>query len=326
MLGVFTNLIAAASAVVVQPAARPDPAALPPALPPVELSQAEILALETERFSRLTVPVTIQGEGPFRFMIDTGAQATVLSRSLADNLMLEDRSQAMLVAMASREMVETARVADIGLGSREFSVPQAPVIDDRNIGDADGILGIDSLQDQRVLFDFENRQLAVARARDLGGDRGFDIVVRARRNLGQLIIHRARIDGVGVAVIIDTGAQSSIGNLALANRLRRSGLATSAVVTDINGVQVKSLVKIARKLTMGRAQINNIPIAFTDGPTFTELGLADEPALVLGMSELHLFRRVAIDFDRRRILFDLPEGSDIGSRNVFENSQSLRRY
>ena len=322
MLGIFTNLIAIASAAAVQPAVQPDPVTQPR----VELSQAEILALETERFSRLTVPVTIQGEGPFRFMIDTGAQATVLSRSLADNLGLEDRSEALLVAMASSEMVETARVRDIGLGSREFSVAKAPVVDDRNIGEADGILGIDSLQDQRVLFDFENRQLAVARARDLGGNRGFDIMVRARRNLGQLIIHRARIDGVSVAVIIDTGAQSSVGNMALAHRLRRSSLSTSALVTDINGAQVNSLVKVARKLTMGRAQINNILIAFTDGPTFAELGLADEPALVLGMSELHLFRRVAIDFDRRRILFDLPEGSNISSRNLFDDSENLRRY
>lgn len=330
-LGLFVDLAVVASAAAVQPIAPPEPLPKPAAdaaiapNPAEILSPAEILALETERFSRLTVPVTIQGEGPFRFMIDTGAQATVLSRGLADELGLIDRMEATLVAMASTRIVETAEIADIGLGSRAFSVARAPILEDHNIGEADGILGIDSLQDQRVLFDFENRQLAVADARELGGNRGFDIVVRARRTLGQLIVHRARIDGVSVAVIIDTGAQGSIGNLALERRLGRGNTGTLGVVTDINGVQVSSNVKIARGLSMGGVRIGNFPLLFTDGPTFTQLGLAHKPAMVLGMSELHHFRRMAIDFDRRRILFDLPEGTDIGTSRLFGGAESFRR-
>ena len=319
----FAQLITAGSAAAAQPAVQPaaveqnDEAAL-------ELTQAEIIALETERYRRLTVPVTIQGEGPFRFLVDTGAQATVLSRDLADTLGLQERSNIRLVAMASARVVEAALVPEMALGSRAFSVRKAPIIEANNIGDADGILGIDSLQDQRVLFDFENRQLAVAEARELGGDRGFDIVVRARRTLGQLIIHRARVDGINVAVIIDTGAQGSVGNMALERKMRSVDRATGAMVMDINGTETFGNVKYARSLSMGRAQINNCPIVFTDGPTFEELGLADEPAMVLGMSELHLFRRVAIDFDKRRILFDLPEDADIGSIRLFNGSARLR--
>ena len=37
-----------------------------------------------------------------------------------------------------------------------------------------------------------------------------------------------------------------------------------------------------------------------------EIGLADKPALFLGMREMRVFRRVAIDFPRKRVLFDLP--------------------
>lgn len=320
-LGLFAELVVAASTATIQPAVMPEPAEAPPAV----LTTAEILALETDRYSRLTVPVTIQGQGPFRFMIDTGAQSTVLSRGLADRLGLIDRSEARLVAMASTRIVETTRVDDLTLGRREFSVARAPIIDNKNIGEADGILGIDSLQDQRVLFDFENRQLAVAKARDLGGDRGFDIVVRARRKLGQLIIHRARLDGISVAVIVDTGAQGSIGNLALHRRLRRGNSEAEGTMTDINGVAVTSKIKVARKLSLGGVQIGNFALFFHDGPTFAELGLADEPAMVLGMSELHHFRRVAIDFDRGRILFDLPADAGIDTPRLFGPAQSFRR-
>ena len=50
----------------------------------------------------------------------------------------------------------------------------------------------------------------------------------------------------------------------------------------------------------------NLAILVEDSPAFEALGLSDEPALVLGMAELRLFRRVAIDFKAQRILFDLP--------------------
>lgn len=266
----------------------------------------EVLQIERERFQRMTVPVTIQGQGPFDFLIDTGAQATVLSRALADQLQLHDRGSATLVGMASTRRVETTPIDDFNLGSRSFYIRQAPVVEGDNIGGADGILGLDSLQNQRVLLDFARREISVADAEQLGGNRGYEIVVRARERLGQLIITTARLDGVQVEVIVDTGAQGSVGNLALLQRLRRNKELASTEMTDINGVTLGGVVRVARELKLGRANVQNFPILFADSRPFHSLGLADKPALILGMSELKLFRRVAIDFKTRRVLFDLP--------------------
>src|SRR5690606_29699784 len=96
---------------------------------PDGLPGVEILDMEHERHRRMTVPVTIGGEGPFQFMIDTGAQATVLSRTLADQLGLFDRRPATLVGMASSRPVETTEIADLGLGSRSFLIQTAPVVE-----------------------------------------------------------------------------------------------------------------------------------------------------------------------------------------------------
>ncbi len=293
------------------------PAAEPATPATVPLGLTEILALETERYRRLTVPVTIMGQGPYRFMIDTGAQATVLSTALADQLQLFDRETATLVAMASTREVETTMVERFALGTREFTIETAPLLESANIGGADGILGLDSLQHQRVLFDFENNTLAVADAETLGGNRGFDIVVRARQRLGQLIIHRAEIDGVNVAVIIDTGAQGSVGNPELHRRLRRARQQEDTVMTDVHGVQLTGRTLMAQKLELGRAQLGNFPIVVADSPTFTSLGLSDEPAMVLGMSELRLFRRVAIDFASQQVLLDMPSNSGSIDRMSF---------
>lgn len=275
-------------------------------VPPQPDPTIEVLEIEHERYDRMTVPVTIQGQGPFDFMIDTGAQATVLSRALADALQLHDRDTATLVGMASSQQVETTPIEDFTLGSRSFYIRQAPVVEGANIGGADGILGLDSLQNQRVLLDFHKREIAVADAKKLGGNRGYEIVVKARERLGQLIITTAELDGVDVEVIVDTGAQSSVGNMALLARLRRNRDLGESVMTDINGVTLGGVVRVARELDLGRASVQNFPILFADSRPFHTLGLADKPALILGMSELKLFRRVAIDFKSRRVLFDLP--------------------
>lgn len=274
-------------------------------VPPVDPA-VEVLAIERERFERMTVPVTIQGQGPFDFLIDTGAQATVLSRALADQLQLYDRDMATLVGMASTQRVETTPIDDFNLGSRSFYIRQAPLVEGAHIGGADGILGLDSLQNQRVLLDFHKREISVADAEQLGGNRGYEIVVKARERLGQLIITTARLDGVQVEVIVDTGAQGSVGNLALLDRMRRHRELGETEMTDINGQTLGGVVRVARELSLGRASVQNFPILFADSRPFHTLGLADKPALILGMSELKLFRRVAIDFKTRRVLFDLP--------------------
>lgn len=280
-------------------------AATPPADTPAPPS--EIIDMAAERFERMTVPVSVMGEGPFRFIVDTGAQATVISRDIADRLPLGQRKSALLVGINSQRLVQTASIPEISLGSRSFAVQTAALVDPYHIGAADGILGLDSLQHQRVLLDFEEDRIAVADADS--GRGGYDIVVRARRKLGQLIIARAKIDGVRTAVIVDTGAQSSIGNPELDRRLRRARDIGSSQMTDINGIEAQGNVRVARSLEIDRVRLANLPITFADSPTFHALGLTDEPALLLGMSELRLFNRVAIDFTTREVLFDLPRSA-----------------
>lgn len=156
--------------------------------------------------------------------------------------------------------------------------------------------------------------MAVADAESLGGNRGFEIIVRAREKLGQLIITSARLDGILVDVVVDTGAQASIGNMALLSRMRGRALADNEL-TDVNGQTLSGRVKMVDELRIGRASLNNFGIMFADSRAFHVLGLAERPALILGMEELRLFRRVAIDFKSRRVLFDLP--SDAGMPSLF---------
>jgi predicted aspartyl protease len=283
-------------------AAAPD---IPTTLPTPD--DAEMIKLQQERNERVTVPVTIKGQGPFRFMVDTGAQATVVSSALADRLGLTERDTAVLVGIASRVPVETTGIPEFSLGGREFYIRTAPIVEGANIGGADGILGLDSLQDQRVLIDFHKERIYVSDAK-AAKNRGYEIVVKARRKLGQLIITGARLNGVDVDVIVDTGAQGSIGNMALLDELRHPRSRGQNTMIDVNGSELTTDVRTARKLEINNMALNDIPIMFADSPTFEALDLEQRPALILGISALRLFRRVAIDFSEQKVLFDLPRG------------------
>ncbi|RDC59103.1 hypothetical protein HME9302_00282 [Alteripontixanthobacter maritimus] len=268
---------------------------------------AEIIETIEDRYERMTVPVTIGGAGPFKFVVDTGAQATAVSQRVAQQLDLPSAGQATIVAMASRRAVEMVDMDGLGLASRIIDGIEAPVLLARNMG-GDGIIGLDTLQSLRVLIDFPAQTITLVDADANIGRGGYEIVVRARRKLGQLIITDAKVDGVKTVLIIDTGAQSSIGNRALQKRLRNRA-ATPMTAIDVNGVLIEGDIGIARKVVLEDLALNDVAIAFADSPAFASLGLADTPALSLGMSHLAMFDRVAIDFAKRRIMFDVPRGA-----------------
>ena len=263
-----------------------------------------IVQADRDRYDRMTVPVTINGRGPFRFLVDTGAQATVLTARVTDDLGLVPTGRATLVAMASRTAVDTIALDGLEFAGRRFNNLTTPLLRDRDIG-ADGIIGLDSLQDLRVILDFRADAITVSDA-PRGSSDGYEIVVRARRKLGQMIITDARIDGVRTAVIIDTGSWHTLGNLALERKLRAKH-SDSMVSTDVTGASLRSDVAVLGDLRIGPLGLSSVPVGFTDSPAFTALGLGETPALILGIGNLRPFDRVAIDFATQRVLFDVPK-------------------
>lgn len=271
--------------------------------PSAPQGDVETLQGKADLQERMTVDVALQGKGPFRFLIDTGSQRTVVSTALAGNLGLPIGPQVRVVGMAGEDRVATATVGTLGFGSRELYSLVVPLLENRHIG-ADGILGTDSLQDQRVLLDFSHNTIAIGKPRELGGNNGYEIVVHARKRLGRLIMTNAVIDGVRVDVVIDTGASSTVGNLALQHAMHeRPGYKTT--LSSVTGHELSADVGFANKLTIQDLTVANVLIAYADAPAFRELQLEERPAIFLGMRELRAFKRVAIDFSTRKILFDL---------------------
>lgn len=271
--------------------------AIPPAI--------EHVLLRDDGNDRVTVPVTVDGSGPYDFLIDTGAQGTILSNRLTGALGMVPSGSATIISTAGRARVETVQIDSLVFANKHIAGLTTPVLDDDNLG-ADGILGLDALQGLRVLIDFRAGRMDVVDTGERAPRSGYDVVVRAHERRGQMIIADAVIDGVETAVIIDTGAQFSLGNQALLEALRAHERETVSG-TDVLGLNYDGRVARVGALRLGSLQLTNLPVAFADSPALDELGFADRPAMLLGIGNLRRLDRLAIDFRHRQVLFDLPD-------------------
>ncbi len=295
-------LLIAAPAAAQEAAPVTEPSAVPAAPAP------DLLAF-TDLDTRMTVPVRIADNGPYRFIIDTGAQRTVISRELTASLSLPRGRDVRLTAMSGTSTEETVMIPSLSVSSVAGTRIEAPALAGVNLGAA-GLLGIDTLQGHAVRIDFDRKLMSVTpsskcHAHDdaLPGE----IVVRARSLFGQLVVTDAWCDGVRVRVVLDTGSPVSMGSAALQRRFARRGRTPVPIeLVSVTGGKVAAAYTQLPPVTMGALTIQSLPVAFSDAAPFRQFGLADKPAILLGMDALQLFRRVEIDFANRELRLALP--------------------
>ena len=255
---------------------------------------------------RMTIPVHVDGNGPYAFLVDTGSEATVISHQLAASLGIAASGQARLIGTVAAKGVSTVRVGMLGIGREMIENLPVILLDANHLGAA-GILGIDTLRKHRVIFDFANDSVSIARS-GLGKTAdSYEIVVTARRKQDRMVISNARIDGIKVSLIIDTGSNYSIGNSALRHRLRQKATLGSAGLMDVTGAQLSTDIIKVDSIQFDSLRLENSFLLINDSPAFEELGLSDKPAVLLGMNHLRAFSRMSVDFSRREVAFDLAQ-------------------
>jgi predicted aspartyl protease len=294
-------------------AQAPTGSALPldPADPP------EVVRTSPDLDERVTIPISIDGKGPWNFVIDTGSQRTVIARDLAQHLALPERSTVTIVSMTGRSETRTVAVPRLRFGKGTIDDIEAPVLEGEHLGAA-GLLGLDSLHAKRLTLNFKTGRMEIVGSGRLRQARDPDtIVVEARRKRGQLILLDSEVNGMRVNIMLDTGTRYSIGNLALRDKLLAKKRAPDTILTTLTSVTGGTMTgEVGRigTVRMGRVNLSQVPVVFADASPFAELGLRDKPALLLGISALRGFDRVAIDFGRGKVDFLLPDASALGGR------------
>ena len=288
-------------------AAQPVPATDPPT----------VVRTVAANDDRVSIPIHIDGRGPWNFIIDTGSQRTVISRDLADHLALPSRRQVTIVSMAGRSTARTVAVPRLGYGKETVDDIEAPVLEGDHLGAA-GLLGLDSLHAKRLLLNFRTGRMEIGASRRAWRDPDA-IIVEAKRRKGQLILLHSDANGLKVNIILDTGTQLSVGNFALRDKLirkKRAPAMSEVSLISVTGDRLTGQLGCISKIRMGPIALTDLPVMFADAQPFRELGLSDKPTLLLGIQALKMFDRVAIDFGRGKIDFLMPDASAVGQQHL----------
>ncbi len=201
-------------AAVAEPAAvasePPAAAATPPEEPPPKADYDA--ATRADQIGRVVVPVMVNGQGPFSFALDTGANRTVLTPHLAQvlGLVVSSDDKVTMNGTTGSADVATALVERVAAGDVTLIDQRLPVASALT-NDIDGVLGVDGLASKRVMVDFKSGKIEIRNSRfeePLIGTRRLSAQLR----FGRLMVVDAYVERVRVKAVIDTGSEFTLGN------------------------------------------------------------------------------------------------------------------
>ncbi|KQY89602.1 retropepsin-like aspartic protease [Brevundimonas sp. Root1423] len=274
------------------------------------------IQLLSNLFTRVGAAVFVDNQGPFTFVIDTGAGTTSVADTLADRLNLRPLDSVLVHGITEARVTRSVAIDRLqlsGLGFRDLACPVFP----RDQLGADGLIGLDVLDRFRLKFNVARRSASLS-VRGvtvlMGGDMATGSRLRrvgmrsVRSRYGQMIMTQISVDGQPTAAFIDSGAQYSIGNLALrraAAARRRDGgrVAREVPIYGVTGQSLSADLAMVDDLRFGPQRLGPTPMLFADLHCFETLGLAGRPALLVGADLLGRFREVTLDFPANEVIF-----------------------
>lgn len=283
---------------------------------PAPGDEAEPIRLLSNLFTRVGAAVFIDDRGPFTFVIDTGAGSTSISDTLADELALPALQPVLVHGITEARVTRSVAVNRLQLSGLGFRNLTCPVFAREQLG-ADGLIGLDVLGRYRLRFDVMRRSASLTMrgvSVIMGGD--MQTGSRIRRNglravagpFGQMMLTEIMVDGEQATGFIDSGAQYSIGNVALRRAIaarRRDGgrLARQVPIYGVTGQSLTADLAQVDDLRLGATRLGTTPLLFADLHCFRALGLSDRPALLIGADLLGRFREVTLDFPADTVTF-----------------------
>jgi predicted aspartyl protease len=253
-----------------------------------------------DRIGRILAPVKINGRGPFRMVVDTGANQSVVTNALVEALGLQVGAENVvrLVGVTGSLIVPTIRLASLETGDLEQQDLRVAVM--RTVsGGAEGILGMQGFNGKRITVDFVNDKIEIAASRgQRPGLRFATIPVDVR--FDRLLLATARVSGIKVQAVIDTGAERTLGNSALLReliRLRRLPQNPEmAGVIGLTEVEQRGQAIWTRKIKLGDVNLTDVNVIYGDMYVFKVWELEEEPAMLIGMDVLGLLHTLIVDY------------------------------
>jgi len=258
-----------------------------------------LTTLETDGTGRMIAPVTINGEGPYRLILDTGANRTVLAPHVAADLGLSaEAGEAPLLGVAGVGQAQTVQIDHLDAGAFERRDVRAAIVSGYMLADADGIIGMDGLQRKRLLIHIANGAFEVSEG---GAEPPARFVrVPGRLRFGTLLEVPIEVNGVPARAFIDTGADLTLANDALLRRLGAPRDTSDADVVGAGAEESTYRVRLSR-VKLGPLNIEQLDAYRAAVPHAREPNGEEMPALIIGMDVWGKMHELAIDFARAEL-------------------------
>ena len=270
----------------------------------VQTREARFVApTRRDQIGRIWAPVWINGRGPFRLVLDTGASRSGVTAHVASalGLPLDQSPPVILRGVTGSATVPTIRVNTLTFGDLTLDATVLPIVPDA-LGGAEGILGNTGLSDKRITIDFRHDRIIISYSRGQRIGANFERIP-FRELHGSLIVVDATVGSVATKAIIDTGGQVTVANLALRDALSkrrvRSGKPDQIVGATMD-VQDGEVIPTPA-IEFGALQIRDSGVTYADAFIFRHWNLTREPAILIGMDALGLLDSLVIDYRRHEL-------------------------
>jgi len=257
-----------------------------------------------DQIGRIWAPVMINGRGPFRLVLDTGASHSGVTAlvALALGIPLDKSPPVIMRGVTGFATVPTIKVESLSVGDLSVDQPILPIVPDA-LGGAEGILGSEGLAGKRIFIDFRHDQIDIAYSKNERSGRGF-VSVPFHSIRGTLVVVDAMVNHIRTKAIIDTGGQATIANMALREALRRTtpylGGKPDTIIGATKDVQSGILME-APAIGLGGIEIRDPGVTFADMYIFKQWKLINEPAILIGMDSLGMLDTLIIDYRRHEL-------------------------
>jgi predicted aspartyl protease len=265
-----------------------------------------------DRIGRIWAPVLIDGKGPYRLVLDTGANRSAITTRAAQSLgNAPVETSTVVTGFTGSAVVPTLHVNKLEVGDLLIGPSDLPVLTDV-FGGAQGVLGIEGLQNKRIYADFAHDRLEITISHGDRAKNGF-VVVPLKQTANGLLVADVRVGSVRTKAIVDTGAQTTVGNMALRHALMAIP-SHNALKEDIVGVTLDVQtgdMLLAPDIDFGHLQVKGAHITFGDMYLFQHWKLTREPTLTLGMDLLGSFDVLIIDYNRHELQIRSRQTADL---------------
>ena len=257
-----------------------------------------------DQIGRIWAPVMINGQGPFRLVLDTGASHSAITAlvALALGIPTDKSPPVLLRGVTGSATVPTIHVDSLSVGDVSVDQTTLPIVPDA-LGGAEGVLGTEGLVGKRVFIDFRHDEIQISFSRNQRSARGF-ISVPFHSMAGSLVVVDAMVGEVHTKAIIDTGGQVTIANNALKDALAHFRPTINGKIDTIEGATkevAKGMLLDAPAIGLGDIRIRYPGVTFGDLYIFKQWKLMHEPAILIGMDTLGLLDTLIIDYRRHEL-------------------------